>query len=109
MFNNVFPISGPSQIKKNLSVSFESGEYNFEAENSAVFFEAIKKKYADGKISLLDGIAVDYPNWRFGLRASNTEPLIRLNVEAYDQLLMKKKLKELIKFIKSYGGKLIEE
>ena len=43
---------------------------------------SIEEKYADGEISKLDGISVDYDDWHFNVRASNTEPLLRLNLES---------------------------
>jgi phosphomannomutase len=42
----------------------------------------IEEKYSDGEISKLDGISVDYGDWHFNVRASNTEPLLRLNLES---------------------------
>ena len=42
----------------------------------------IADRYGDGEISRLDGISVDYPDWHFNVRPSNTEPLLRLNLES---------------------------
>ncbi|MBN1302704.1 MAG: phosphomannomutase [Melioribacteraceae bacterium] len=79
-----------------------SGEINTKLDNPAAKVEEIKKKYTDGKIDTLDGISVEYDNWRFNVRMSNTEPLIRLNVESKgDEKLMKEKTEELIKLIRS--------
>ena len=55
--------------------------------------------------SKLDGIALDYPEWRFSIRTSNTEPLLRLNVEAQTEELMKQKFQELTDRIISTGAK----
>ncbi|MFH1295431.1 MAG: hypothetical protein ABIH84_02530 [bacterium] len=52
-------------------------------------------KYQDGKISLIDGISVDYPAWRFNIRASRTEPLIRLNISGTDKTVVQKQLVEI--------------
>lgn len=93
-----------SKIIEELQRGFESGEYNFKTTNSAQIFDQLKKKYADGKLSTLDGVAVEYDNWRFGVRASNTEPLLRLNVEADLKGVMEQRRDELIKFIKSFGA-----
>jgi len=60
----------------------------------------IEKKYKDGEILHVDGLSVEYSDWRFNLRKSNTEPLIRLNVEAKSQVLVDEKVKELLKLIK---------
>ena len=61
----------------------------------------MQEKYKEGKVSLLDGVSVDYPNWRVSVRSSNTEPLLRLNVEATDKNLMEEKRDELGALIKS--------
>ena len=42
----------------------------------------IEERYSDGEITKLDGISVDYEDWHFNVRASNTEPLLRLNLES---------------------------
>ena len=42
----------------------------------------IEERYSDGEITKLDGISVDYDDWHFNVRASNTEPLLRLNLES---------------------------
>ncbi len=44
--------------------------------------EEIAERYADGEITELDGVSVDYEDWHFNVRASNTEPLLRLNLES---------------------------
>ena len=78
-----------------------SGEINSTIENPAAKIKEIEKKYSDGKIEELDGLSVEYDDWRFNLRLSNTEPIIRLNVESKDnEKLMKKKTKELLKLIR---------
>ena len=53
------------------------------------------------KVDKTDGISIDYADWRFNLRGSNTEPLIRLNVEAKSKELMEAKRDELLKIIRS--------
>ena len=62
--------------------------------------EAIFKKQSPKKISKLDGITVEFSNWWFNARPSNTEPLLRLNLEADSEELMNEKKEELIKMIK---------
>ena len=76
-----------------------SGEINMEANHTEGLFEKIKEKYSDGKLSELDGIKIAYPSWWFSLRASNTEPLIRLNLEADTPELMQEKLSEVLALI----------
>lgn len=63
--------------------------------------EAISEKYNDGKQSRLDGISVEYDDFRFVVRASNTEPLLRLTLEAKTELLMKEKTEEVLNLIRS--------
>ncbi|MGK9369255.1 phosphomannomutase [Melioribacter sp. Ez-97] len=79
-----------------------SGEINSKISDPAGKLIAIKEKYSDGKIDELDGVSVEYPDWRFNVRMSNTEPLLRLNVEAKGDIeLMRKKTEELLNFIRS--------
>ncbi|MBI2658684.1 phosphomannomutase/phosphoglucomutase [Candidatus Woesearchaeota archaeon] len=62
--------------------------------------EAIYKKQSPKKSSKLDGITVEFGNWWFNVRPSNTEPLLRLNLEADSEELMRKKKEELVKVMK---------
>jgi len=56
----------------------------------------------DGELDTLDGVSIDYGNWRFNVRMSNTEPLIRLNVESKGDIdLMKQKTEEILELIRS--------
>jgi len=78
-----------------------SGEINSTIDKPADKIKEIEKKYSDGKIEELDGLSVEYDDWRFNLRMSNTEPIVRLNVESRgNEKLMKKKTKELLKLIR---------
>ena len=61
---------------------FISGEINSEVADPAAKIEEIAARYADGEQNRLDGISVDYPEWHFNVRPSNTEPLLRLNLES---------------------------
>jgi phosphomannomutase len=79
-----------------------SGEINSTINNPAGKLLEIEKKYSGGKIEHIDGLSVEYPDWRFNLRISNTEPIIRLNVESRGNIdLMKQKTEELLKAIRS--------
>jgi phosphomannomutase len=62
--------------------------------------EAIEKRYKDGQIARLDGLSVDYPDWHFNVRASNTEPLLRLNLEAATPQEMEKRRDEVLSLIR---------
>ncbi len=89
-----------SEIKKELSPYAKLPEINFEIENKQAVLDTIKEKYSDGKQDYLDGITVEYDNWWFNLRPSQTEPLLRLAIEADDDQLLEQKKKELTALIK---------
>ena len=61
---------------------FISGEINSEVADQAAKIEEIRERYADARITELDGISVDYDDWHFNVRASNTEPYLRLCLES---------------------------
>jgi phosphomannomutase len=61
---------------------FISGEINSEVRDQGAKMREVEKRYSDGEIVRLDGISVDYPDWHFNVRPSNTEPLLRLNLES---------------------------
>ena len=78
-----------------------SEEINSKVENVKRKIEQIAKVYKDGKQSRLDGISIEYNNFRFVVRPSNTEPLLRLTLEAKSKKLMEQKTDEIIKLIRS--------
>lgn len=80
---------------------FISGEKNFTTEKAAFITAELEKKYSDSQINKIDGLSCEYPDWRFNLRSSNTEPLLRLNLEAKSKHVMEEKLAELMQFIES--------
>jgi phosphomannomutase len=61
---------------------FISGEINSTVEDAEDRMRALEERYADGRVTKLDGISVDYDDWHFNVRPSNTEPLLRLNLES---------------------------
>jgi phosphomannomutase len=61
---------------------FISGEINSEVDDQDAKMQELAGRYADGEVSWLDGVSVDYPDWHFNVRPSNTEPLLRLNLES---------------------------
>ncbi len=85
-----------SEIIEGLKRSHESGETNFRVKNALEIIEALKEKYSDAQISTLDGVAVSYKDWRFSLRSSNTEPLLRLNIEHVGKEALEGKKQELL-------------
>ncbi|MFZ2149726.1 MAG: phosphomannomutase/phosphoglucomutase [Minisyncoccia bacterium] len=81
-----------------------SGEINFNLpsrELTLPILEKIKEKYFDAKIDNIDGISIEYSDWRANIRGSNTEPLLRLNLEAISQDVVEQKTKELLELIKT--------
>ncbi|CAN5185871.1 phosphomannomutase/phosphoglucomutase [soil metagenome] len=96
-----------SDIIDELRSSVESGEYNFEFPHDVSvpdFLKEVIEQYKDGELSTLDGIAIDYPDWRFSIRTSNTEPLLRLNIEGISEEIVKNKVDELSKKILATGA-----
>ncbi len=88
-----------SEITKELSPYVKSPEMNFEVLNKNEILEKIKEKYADAEQDFLDGITVEYKDWWFNVRPSNTEPLLRLTIEANTEEILKEKQKELTQLI----------
>lgn len=77
-----------------------SGEINRKVEDSAAVLAELGKRYADGEQDHLDGLSVAYAKWRFNVRVSNTEPVMRLNVETKgDKELLAAKTEELLAII----------
>jgi phosphomannomutase len=69
-------------IEEFRSKYFISGEINSEVADPGAKMKEIEERYSDGEIAHLDGVSVDYPDWHFNVRPSNTEPLLRLNLES---------------------------
>ena len=61
---------------------------------------ALARQFSSGAVTKLDGVSVEYDDWHFNVRASNTEPLIRLNLEATTPELMEKKRDEVLGVIR---------
>ncbi len=77
-----------------------SGEINTPVSDQQAVIEKIASVFGDGSIDRLDGLTVNYDDWWFNVRPSNTEPLLRLNVEANDGALLEEKTDELTKLMK---------
>jgi phosphomannomutase len=80
---------------------FITGEINTPVPDVALKLQELKERFADGRVSHLDGISVDYDDWHFNVRPSNTEPLLRLNLEATSEELMEQKRDEVLEVIRS--------
>ncbi len=84
-----------------------SGELNYRVPDARAALAAFEARYAPHALTVdrTDGISFEFPDWRFNLRTSNTEPLIRLNVEARgSQELMRDKTDELFALLESHGA-----
>lgn len=90
-----------SELTKDLRRYSHSGEINSEVADKAAVLERLKEQYANGKLDELDGIRIDFADWWFNVRASNTEPKLRLNLEAKTAQLMEEKKTELLALIRS--------
>ena len=77
-----------------------SGEINSEVEDKEAVIEGLARRYADGRQDRLDGLTVEYNDWWFNVRPSNTEPLLRLNVEAKTEPVLKARTAELVSLIR---------
>jgi phosphomannomutase len=79
-----------------------SGEINSTVDDVKSVLDRVEAKYPGGDIDRTDGLSISFDNWRFNLRGSNTEPVIRLNVETRaDEALMKQKTEELLALIRA--------
>ncbi|MBU1004918.1 MAG: phosphomannomutase/phosphoglucomutase [Nanoarchaeota archaeon] len=89
-----------SELVKPLRKYFASGEINSEVEDKEGKMKELAEKYSSGKVSYLDGIRIDFKDWWFNVRPSNTEPLLRLNLEAKSNEMMEKKRDEILGIIR---------
>ena len=62
-----------------------TGEINLEVKDKDAIIERIAEEFTDGRPDFLDGITCTYPDWWFNVRKSNTEPFLRINIEADDE------------------------
>jgi phosphomannomutase len=81
---------------------FITGELNTPVADVALKLQELKERFgAEGKVSHLDGLSVDAEDWHMNVRPSNTEPLLRLNLEALSPELMERKRDEVLEVIRS--------
>jgi phosphomannomutase len=88
-----------SQLIKPLRRYYHSGEINFQVAAKQAKMDELAKRYSDGQIDRLDGVTVGYKQWWFNCRPSNTEPLLRLNIEAKSKQILDEKLAEIQKLL----------
>lgn len=79
---------------------WNSGEINSEVADQDVKMKELSERFSDGTQDWMDGLTVDYATWWFNVRPSNTEPLLRLNVEARDPQIGEKRTKEILDVIR---------
>ena len=84
-----------SELIRPLRRYYSSGEINFKVEDKQAKMDELAKRYSDGQIDNLDGVTIQYKNWWLNCRPSNTEPLLRLSIEAKSKELLEEKLSEL--------------
>jgi phosphomannomutase len=89
-----------SELRKPLERYAASGEVNVEVEDPAATVERVSAAYAEAEQERVDGLTVDFGDWWFNLRPSNTEPLLRLNLESPDQGSCKEHLDEVLALMK---------
>lgn len=77
----------------------QTGEINFRVKDKEEVFQKVQENFSDAKIDHLDGVTVEYPEWWFNLRASNTEPLVRLNMEAANPAQLQEKFAQVMALI----------
>lgn len=89
-----------SALVKSIDPYFRSGEINSRVDDIPGKLEEIERRYSSGRVDRLDGITVDFGDWWFNVRPSNTEPLVRLNLEADAKEKLEEKKQELLRLIR---------
>ena len=84
-----------SELARSVNRYRSSGEINFECADKDEALQRIAERFRDAEIDELDGITVQYPDWWFNVRKSNTEPLLRLNLEAGTRKVVDQKVADL--------------
>ncbi|MEJ2515928.1 MAG: phosphomannomutase [Gammaproteobacteria bacterium] len=99
------PLSG--LVGERMAAFPASGEINRKLDDPPAVLRAVEDRYRDAarRVDHTDGLSMEFDDWRFNLRASNTEPLVRLNVESRgDEGLMRNKTRELLDFLDEIQG-----
>jgi len=93
-----------SELLEPLRRYADSGEINSRVADKDAVIERLAKANADGRQDRMDGLTVEYGDWWFNVRPSNTEPLLRLNVEATTEELLQEKTAEILSLVNAGGG-----
>ena len=94
-----------SLVDERIAAFPASGEINRTIQDSAALLSSIERQYSPAALSIdrTDGLSMSFANWRFNVRMSNTEPVVRLNVESrHDTALMQTKTQEIVEFMQQY-------
>ncbi len=89
-----------SEVIAPIDTRFRSGEINSTVKDIPATLAELQGRYKDAKIDHLDGVTIGYPNWWMNVRPSNTEPLLRLNVEGDTRELMEHNRDEVLALIR---------
>jgi phosphomannomutase len=89
-----------SELIRPLLKYASTGEINIRVSHTRAIMSSLETAYSDATIDHLDGLTVNFPEWWFNLRSSNTEPLIRLNLEADSREAMNRRLTEVMEIIR---------
>jgi phosphomannomutase len=96
---NPFPLS---KLVKELNKYARLDETNFHVKNTKQLFAELEKNYQEAKIEHIDGLSVNYNDWWFNLRESNTEPVVRLVMGAANKTILEKEKTAVLKIIDKY-------
>jgi len=95
-----------SLVNERIKLFPSSGEINRTVGDAAGAIEAVRQRYLPGSVMVdnVDGLSIEHPRWRFNLRTSNTEPLIRLNVESRgDRAMMEERTAEILELVGQFA------
>ncbi len=98
------PLSG--LVGERMRLFPASGEINRKLSDQKGAIQAVRERYVPGALSVdnTDGLSVEFERWRFNLRSSNTEPLVRLNVESRgDATLMQDRAAEILRLLERFA------
>ena len=94
-----------SELTAELKRYYQSGEINSDVPDKDVILAKLKEIYCEGDCDELDGVRINYPEFWFNVRPSNTEPKLRMNLEAKSKELMEQKRDEVLGIIRNFGRK----
>ena len=95
-----------SELIASLGSYYVSGEINSNVPDTQAALRRIENRYSDGRIDYTDGISIEYPDWRFNVRPSANDPVLRLNLEASSQEMMERKRDEVLALLRGAPGSL---